>query len=225
MLCTCESRVFWTSIWLMREVKSVSHPYPQQNILENWLSFVFNYSKGNKKATFKPNRNFIFPLKQFKTPTELSACSKPQNWISCWNVRSWAVCPRSIYQNSILTPSLLQTELQIAYDSLVSKFPEERTWEKRKLTKPNKETWLETSDPSRNFDVSCVRVLFNNINWSFKNERELDLFPGQFEARLSVFGLMRELCMFFGFLYFLSLLVVHLKRKTNSVSFVINSVL
>ena len=24
----------------MREVKSVSHPYPQENILENWLSFV-----------------------------------------------------------------------------------------------------------------------------------------------------------------------------------------
>lgn len=80
MLCTCESRVLWTSIWLMKEVKSVSHPYPQQNILENWLSFVFNYSKGNKKATFKPNRNFIFPLKQFKTPTELSACSKPQKY-------------------------------------------------------------------------------------------------------------------------------------------------
>ena len=69
--------------------------------------------------------------------------------------------------------------------------------------------------------VGCLIILID----SFKNERELDLFPGQFEARLSVFGLMRELCMFFSFLYFLSLLVVHLKRKTNSLSFVINSVL
>ena len=69
--------------------------------------------------------------------------------------------------------------------------------------------------------VGCLIILIDSL----KNERELDLFPAPFLSSFISFRLMRELCMFFGFLYFLSLLVVHLKRKTNSLSFVINSVL
>ena len=69
--------------------------------------------------------------------------------------------------------------------------------------------------------VGCLIILIDAL----KMNVNLTFFAANLKLVYQFTGLMRELCMFFGFLDFLSLLVVHLKRKTNSLSFVLNSVL